>query len=299
MSTSDRKIGFYSFSFHKHGRPEDELYFDRDLFKNFLEDIAALPETERLIRIEQYNKAICLETIVIDPIPGGFLIKVLFKSCKYNHNPKYMSSIDGSERETDKQPEEGEKEKTHLCMRISSFEAKVVLEERRSGITINGITNYLNNKLREYLTKNEKSKNFKIIYGIVPVSGFIQELERMSRLKFAEIYTYKYMLGSEAYGLLDREDLSMKEEVVITVKAKPKESLAKRTGTYIFNQITAEDSKVSRIRIYGKDQAGKNIMLDSLLIKKMEYINTALDNDGTVNTASIMGHMMVILGDGE
>ncbi|HAK72363.1 MAG TPA: hypothetical protein DCP36_00170 [Sporomusaceae bacterium] len=299
MSTSDRKIGFYNFAFHKHGRPDDELYFDRELFKDFLEDVTNLPETERLIRIEQYNKAICLETIVIDPTPGGFLIKVLFKSCKYNHNPKYMSSIDGSERETDKQPEEGEKEKTHLCMRINNLEAKVVLEERRSGITITGITNYLNNKLREYLTKNEKPKNFKLIYGIVPVGGFLQELERMSRLKISEIYTYKYMIGSEAYGLLDKEDLSMKEEIVITAKAKPKESLAKRTGAYIYNQITAEDSKVSRIRIYGNDQAGKDVMLDSLLIKKMEFINTTLDNDGTVNTASILGHMMVILGDEE
>lgn len=297
MSTSDRKVGFYNFAFHKHGRPDDELHFDCELFKSLLEYIAGLPEADQLIRIEQYNKAICVENVSIDSTTGGYLVKVLFKSCKYNHNPKYMSSIDGSERDTDKRSDEGEKEKTHLCMRVGNLETELILEERRSGVTINGITNYLNNKLREYLTKNQLSKNFKIVHGIVPIEDFLQELEKMSRLKIAEIYTYKKMLGSEAYGLLDREDLSMKEDIIITAKAKPQESLAKRTGAYIFNQLTAEGSNVSRIRIYGSDQEGKAITLDSLRIKKLEYINTVLDNDGTVNTSSIFGKMMFILGD--
>ncbi len=297
MSTADRKVGFYTYDFHKRGTPEDERYFDRELFIDLLNYVAALPEADRLIRIEQYNKAICFESIAIDPTTGGFLVKVLFKSCKYNHNPKYMSSLDGSERDTDKKPEEGEKEKTHLCFRVRTLEAELLLEERKSGITIGGITDYLNKKLKDYLTQNKKPKNFKIVYGIIPMRDFLVELEKMSRLKIAEIYTYKKMLGSEAYGLLDREDLSMKEDIVITAKAKPRESLAKRTASLIYNQITAQDSKVSRVRIYGNDTEGKSVTLDSLLIKKLEYINTALDGDGTVNTSSIFGKMMAILGD--
>ncbi len=75
--------------------------------------INILTGADKTIRIEKYKKAISIETISTDIVAGGYLVKIIFKSCKYNHNPKYMSSIDGSERDSNKQSEEGDKEKTH------------------------------------------------------------------------------------------------------------------------------------------------------------------------------------------
>ncbi len=42
-----------------------------------------------------------------------------------------MSSIDGSERASDKKPYEGEKELTHMCMKITSVEAFTIFEDRK------------------------------------------------------------------------------------------------------------------------------------------------------------------------
>ena len=294
MSSENRKIGFYVFRFQKYGA-EKEQFFDDATFKAALEYIFSLPDADKIIRHETNKKAISIETSDIDKVTGGHLVKIVFKSCKYNHNPNYMSSVDGSERTSDKRDYEGEKEKTHLCIRINNLEAKVILEERRSGVTIAGITDYINRKLKEYLEQKHLPHNYKLIHGIIPMRDFLVELNEMSKLKLAEMYTYKQLLGSEGYNLLEREDPCMKDEIIITAKAKPKESLLKRGFEKAYQSIVAGESHVSRIRIYGNDAEGNAIKLDSLMIKKLEYVTAALDEDGTVNTGSIFSGMMDIL----
>ena len=77
---------------------------------------------------EKLNKAISIDSIKEEKIPGLHLIKCVFKSCTFNHSPNYMSSIDGSERPTDKLLFEGDKELTHICFRIDGNEAYTVFE---------------------------------------------------------------------------------------------------------------------------------------------------------------------------
>ncbi|MFE9079836.1 hypothetical protein [Bacillus mobilis] len=79
-----------------------------------------------------------------------YVIEIIFKSCKYNHSPDYMSRVDGTVRPSNKQLDEGEKELTHLCMKVSTLETEVILEERRSGVTINEIAKYINRCIRLY-----------------------------------------------------------------------------------------------------------------------------------------------------
>ena len=88
MSTADRKIGYYNFVFEKY-RTCDR-YFDRDLFKALLDYIFSLSSEQKIIRNEQYNKAIAIDAWTIDQLGNDYLIKVIFKSCKYNHSPVYV-----------------------------------------------------------------------------------------------------------------------------------------------------------------------------------------------------------------
>lgn len=295
MSSQDRKIGFYCIQFKKYGEKDGKLFFDKKVFKNLLEFIDKLPDAEKVIKLERYKKAISIEQIIITPKNKDYLAKIIFKSCKYDHNPKYMSSIDGSERDSDKQKYEGEKEKTHLCIQIKAVESKVVLEERRSGVTINGIIDYFEQNLKKYLLIDGQEKKYKIMHGIIPVANFVEALGSLKDAKIAEIYTYKKMLGSEGYDLLEREDTFMKDEVVITAKAKPKLGLIKSNIEKVYQSIVAGDSKVSRIRVYGTNSDNNAVKIDSDVIKKLDYVKAVLDVDGTVNTASIFAQMIRIL----
>jgi hypothetical protein len=294
MSTQDRKIGFYNFNFEKYG--SDEKLFNRELFRNIMEFVRNLHPDKQIISIPKYNKAITIEKFAITSFYADHVVRIVFKSCKYNHNPDYMSSVDGSERESDKKPHEGEKEKTHLCIRISTYDAELILEERKNGVSINEITRYLNQKLRDYLSSINKPKNLKLIHGVIPSQEFLEMLEGMKDIKVAELYTSKLHLGSEAMGVIEYEDNSMKDNIVVIVNSKPKESMAKRNFRKLYNSITSTEGKVNRIRLYGHDENNNPIRLDSDSLKKLDYVTAVLDENGTVNSESIFEKMFEILG---
>jgi hypothetical protein len=290
MSVVDRKIGFYNFLYRKY-RTNEEC-FDKHHFLNFMRNIESL---NFIMDVTRINKAISIEWMNVSQVNYQDVIEIVFKSCKYNHSPDYMSSVDGSVRPSSKELFEGEKELTHLCIKVTSLEAEVILEERRSGVTINEVVKYLKKCLREYNTANQITNNFKFEYGIVPSDDFITSLNGMTRVKVAEIYKHKRILGSEALNLLNREDLSMKEDVMITMKAKQGESLGKTFLKRAY-QVIGENVETKRIRVYGNDEGNKGIKLDSDMMKRLDFVKAELNENGVVNSSSIFEKMIESLG---
>lgn len=322
MSTSDRKIGFYNFVF-KYPWKKD-FFFNKEEFVGLLEYITAMPDDQKLVRREDENKAISLdqcdfeectsveeqialqegaaaleeEDIHDDEHKSIYGAKILFKSCKYNHKADLMSSIDGSERESNKKIFEGEKEKTHVYILFEDVEAKVILEERKNGISIGALVRYLNKWLEVYLKSKSHDKKgiYKLHYGAIPSSSFLDNLKNMHSITLAEIYTHKKILGSEALNMLNREDTGMKDEIKMELRAHRKGSLLKSNLSALYESIVGEEKKISRIRVYGKID-NMPIKLDSDFIRKYEYINTELDINGIVDTEDIFQKMKNIVGD--
>ena len=133
MSVQKRKIGHWSIVF---SNSAEVVAFDGLLLEKFVNYINQLPDVKKIINEEKKNKAVSIQKISVETKQNLKLIKFIFKSCKYNHSPKYMSSKDGSERKSNKKLFEGDKEITHMCMRIDRDEAYVVFEERRSGVNM-------------------------------------------------------------------------------------------------------------------------------------------------------------------
>ena len=119
MSTQKRRITYWSIDFIK----KEEHLFDPAMLCRFMMYVAGLDEMKRLEKNTKTNKAISLESVKNETVQGVQILKIVFKSCKFNHSPAYMSSSDGTERPSDKQLNEGEKELTHICMRINADEA--------------------------------------------------------------------------------------------------------------------------------------------------------------------------------
>jgi hypothetical protein len=294
MSSGDRKIGFYNFIFTK--ASDGNQFFDKDLFKDFFDYINNLPSDDKIIRNDSKHKAISIEGYTVMTHNTYYATKIIFKSCKFNHRPPLMSSIDGSERNSDKKPQEGEKEKTHLCMHIHDTEAELILEERKNGVTIHEIVKYLNSRLRKYLEQKRLKPEFAITHGIVPSEAFLENLKSMTRVSIAEVFTGKKILGSEFLNLYEHEDSSMRNDVMITLKSKRSENLFKRHLKAIYERLIGQDEIITRIRIYGADEEGKHVKLDSDIIKKVDYINTLLDENGIVQTSTMFEKMETLLG---
>ena len=92
------------------------------------------------------------------------------------------------------------------------------------------------------------------------------------------------------------EDKNAREDVIVTIKAKPRQSLAKRALVDLYNKLTSGGSIVNRVRLRGKDINKASITIDSLHGKKIDEIDVELNANGTVDSTSIMSKLNDLLG---
>ena len=291
MSVQKRKLSYWGIEFVS----GDNHFFDAPLFCRFLSYVQGLPADEKLFRDEKNNKAVALSSIRDETKQGLHLFKIVFKSCKYNHSPDYMSSTDGSERPTDKQLYEGDKELTHMCMRIDGNEAFTIFEDRRNGVTMGGVVKYFNKLLHTFLAQEGITDNFYLWASIIPPEDFLTALEAADRVSVAELFVEKKVLDSKYLGLMD-VDANSQDDLVITLKSKPRQSLPKRAIKQTFLSLTTEGSKVSRIRLYGKDINKMSVMIDSLKGKRVEEVTVDLTPNGIVDSYSIFVKIEEVMG---
>lgn len=291
MSTQRRKLSYYGIDFLS----GDQHHFNPQLFCEFLLYLNNLPAQNKLFNDEKTKKAVALSSLRDEIKEGIHLYKIVFKSCKYNHSPDYMSSRDGSERVSDKRLDEGDKELTHMCMRIDGHEAYTVFEDRRNGVTIGGVISYFNRHLKDFLRVKMMEDNFYLWAGVVPPDDFMTALDNAARISVADIFVDKSVLGSDYLNLMEL-DASSRDDLVMTLKSKPRKSLPKRAVQSTFRKISTSGTVVNRIRLYGKDINKMNIMIDSLHQKKVEEITVDLLPNGVVDTYSIFAKIEEVLG---
>lgn len=286
MSQQKRKLGYWSLEF-AHGNDE---FFDADLFVGFMDYLAEMDTQTLLQRDSQNNKALAIDKMWAVRLQSRPAYEVRFKSCKYNHSPDYMSSTDGSERPTDKQLYEGDKEVTHFCIRVDPLEAMCVIEERRNGVSFGTAIRYLNSLLRNYLVKENRDESITLFGSIVPPQNFLEALDAAEKITVAEMFVDKEVMGTEFLGFME-VDAATREEVIMTVKSKPKQSLAKRFARTAYVGLSTAGTKVRRIRLRGRDYNNMNIVIDSLNAKKKDEVYVELLPNGIVNSSSIFQKM--------
>lgn len=291
MSTQKRKLSYFGIDFLS----GENHRFDPALFCDFLAYLDALSTQDKLFNDEKTKKAVAVDQMLNETKSGLHLYKIVFKSCKYNHSPNYMSSRDGSERISDKRLDEGDKELTHMCMRIDGHEAYTIFEERRNGVTIGGVISYFNRHLKDFLHARGITDDFYLWAGVVPPDDFITALSNATRISAADIYVDKAVLGSGYLNLMEL-DASSQNDLVMTLKTVPRQSLPKRAMQGLFRRISTEGTVVNRIRLYGKDINGMNTMIDSLHQKKVDEVSVNLLQNGVVDTYSIFAKIEEILG---
>ena len=292
MSIQKRKIAYHLITF----MDGDSPCFDNELFFRVIDFLSGLSEPDKIFRDTKNNKAVSVSSIERIDKEGMNFVKIVFKSCKYNHNPDYMSSVDGTERPTSKQSYEGDKELTHMMMRVDGNNAFTVFEERRSGVTIGGVIKYLNQILYEFYRINLISSNWMLWSGNVPSDDFLTALDKSRRIKAANLYYSKSILGENGLNLLSDRDFACREEVVISLKAEPRDTLPTRFFRDLYTAIAASKTNIERIVLYGKNIDNMDVTLDSLEKKKVSEIIVELLPNGTVDSYSIFAKMEELFG---
>ena len=124
------------------------------------------------------------------------------------------------------------------------------------------------------------------------------EIKRMSRTSCAEVFIDKQLLGDEALNFSNRI-VPIKKEVMLTLKAKPKECI-KNVAVDMWNIFNCSKSKISRIRVRGRDDNDNSILLDTSFLCKAKSVHVDINSEtGEINTAQLLSELKIMANDFE
>ena len=137
MSTKKRKIGFYALKIVD--KENNELIHSPETLRPIIDFIISLQPNARIYDVVSSNKFHLLHNVT----DSDNIQTIIFKSAKYFHRPPLINKDNAFERENPKELNEGESELTHIAFKYLEDEIIVLLEERKVGLTINTLINYL------------------------------------------------------------------------------------------------------------------------------------------------------------
>ncbi len=289
MSTANRKIGFYSL--YLKDRKNEDVRHPASIIREVLDYILSFEKVGRIQDLKNSNKF----HILASRGTNGEIENLIFESAKYFHRPPLIKKDTAEERDNPKELDEGEAEKTHVSMKFLEDEILTIIEERKPGISISQLVSYLSKFLRTYYHTNGKKLDFRISLLIIPKDNFLSELRKLVRVNLAHLHVDKKLIGSEFLNFSDRLG-DLNDDVDISIKAIKYKSI-KELVRIIFNSFRTQNTIIKKIRVYGYNDEGNQILLDTDLIKKVEYIEVDIDiPTGIVNSRDIFIKFNEIIG---
>lgn len=174
---------------------------------------------------------------------------------------------------------------------LNLYSGRAAVEKAR----IENGAKYFNKLLHTFLAQEGIPDDFYLWASIIPPEDFLTALESADRVSIAELFVEKKVLGSGYLGLMD-VDANSQDDLVMTLKSKPRQSLPKRALKQTFLSLTTEGSQVSRIRLYGKDINKMSVIIDSLKGKRVEEVTVDLTPNGVVDSYSIFAKIEEVMG---
>ena len=294
-TTKNVKVSFHTFvkCMLKSGKHIEEPFY---MIEEVLDYIGSIKDKRKRYYDLKSGKFCFIDSINKETIDENVtLFKGVCKSARNEFRPNLINKKTGNERKNPKELSEGDIELTHFLLKITKFDNEVylLLERNRNGVTHLNFTNYINEFTKKYIEQKGQKKDFSVTRMDVPTNNFLTELERLNRTVQAEVYFDKQLLGSDALNFSERT-LSVRKNIMLTVKANPRDSITE-FGVDLWNKINKKDSLVSRIRIKGTNDESNNIILDSDMMSRKEYITVDLNQEtGEVNSVQLLSEMRKI-----
>lgn len=288
MPTRTRKIGFYSVKLMDIENP-GEIYGLNE-FEYLFRSINRMQKSRRILDLAVRYKFHVLSYYRKDRDSG--VNNVIFESAKYYNRPPLIHRATADARDNPKTLDEGEAEKTHVSFLVKDDEILLVMEERRDGISIQGIKAYL----EHYLDEIYSQKAYYMEVSVIAKNDFLEELNRLNRTIQGEVFVEKRLLGSECMNISERYE-EAKERIAIVINAKRNRSITDilRDG---FHSMIAGDQNITRVRARGKDSASNQIILDTDLIRKIERLEIQMEaGTGLVTSSEIFRRFASFLSE--
>lgn len=236
------------------------------------------------------NSKFCLlDSYSVGEYDDYVIVTGLMKSANKNFTPNLINANTGEERQNTKTRQEGDVEKTHFAIRINNNGDKdsyLILEKNGNGVTVNQLVDYLGTFNVQWVSSKGEKRYYSIKYVIIVRDDYEEILKSMNRATIAEVYFDKSLVGTDALDFSNKT-MSAKRDVVLTIRAEKDLSL-KEMGFDLLQGVQSKKSKISKIRIFGKDDDKHDIMIDTEFLGKKTEINADLNpSTGEVITSTM------------
>ena len=277
MSSSEQKktvpIYFYYLSISKQKDSSDDSVYDIkqiiDAFSKLLAYIAAKSLTNRRKNITSSEKVVWLDSYT-DLKDGNY--NVIFKSAKYNHVRNEIDTETMQELGTRKRQQDGDEEKTHLCVRLAKGQNRflAVHESNHYGISINCIVDYLNTQFVRYNEDTDDKYHYTLSHEIMPGDDFLDSLKKARTTSALKLTVSKEDIRDDFMQFANRNDID--DEVEIWLK-RPKG--AKKFPDNLIKAYYDDmqsNNRIKKISVRGTNAAGQ-FEIDTDLMKMKHYLS--------------------------
>lgn len=277
MNSSEQKktvpIYFYYLAISKQKDSSDDSVYDIkqiiDAFSKLLAYIEAKSLTDRRKNITSSEKVVWLDSYT-DLKDGNY--NVIFKSAKYNHVRNEIDTETMQELGTRKRQQDGDEEKTHLCVRLAKGQNRflAVHESNHYGISINCIVDYLNTQFVRYNEDTDDKYHYTLSHEIMPGDNFLDSLKKARTTAALKLTVSKEDIKDDFMQFANRNDID--DEVEIWLK-RPKG--AKKFPDNLIKAYYADmqsNNRIKKISVRGTNAAGQ-FEIDTDLMKMKHYLS--------------------------
>lgn len=276
MANQDNKknvpIYFYYLTISKQKDSADESTYNIkqivEAFSKLLVYTAAQELTNRRVDIKSAEKVVWLDSFA-DLGNGNY--DIIFKSAKYNHVRNEIDTKTMKELGTRKRQQDGDEEKTHLCIRLAEKQNRflAVHESNHYGISINCIIDYLNTQFSNYNEDTDDKYHYELSHEIMPGDDFLTSVKKARTITMLKLIVSKDDIQDDFMRFAGRADIS--DEIEICLK-RPK-GLKKLPENLIkaYYEDLQSNNKIKKIVAKGTNISG-NFEAATDLIKMKHYL---------------------------
>ena len=282
MSSPEQKksvpIYFYYLAISKQKDNSDDSVYEIkqiiEAFSKLLAYIAAKNLTEGRKDITSSEKVVWLDSYT-DLKDGNY--NIIFKSAKYNHVRNEIDTETMQELGTRKRQQDGDEEKTHLCIRLAKGQNRflAVHESNHYGISINCIVDYLNTQFVRYNEDTDDKYHYTLSHEIMPGDDFLDSLKKARTTSALKLTVSKEDIRDDFMQFANRNDID--DEVEIWFK-RPKG--AKKFPDNLIKAYYDDmqsNNRIKKISVRGTNAAGQ-FEIDTDLMKMKHYLSVKAES---------------------
>ena len=285
MSGSDSKktvqIYFHSMDIERKKKSADDTPYNIDAIiaavSALLSTIVAKDLQAKKHDFKLKKKIIWLDS-VIDLKNGNF--NLVFKSAKYDQSREVRNTDTMEQRGVLKQPEDGDEEKTHLCVRLRKGTERLtaVLESNYYGIGVADIAAYLNEQFNSVHEGSDEQYSYSVSFEILPSEDFLVELDKMKKINLLRItMDIKDISLGDFQSFADRNELRPTVELYLRKKRGKGINIPKDliSNAYQVHRDVGATKQVRKIAVEGANDSGSlKIDTDSIQMKHSIDVET-------------------------